>query len=383
MLELQAISELLLERPFLGHIAAQLPLRRHEGHADIVLEFDLQGRAFLAVGRALQALWPLEVQVALLEHELWHFALGHPLLRAQAPVLWRFDLAADLLVNELLVRRCAAAPLLRVPDAVAARLPKGTTDVWRWYEALAQGEAARWAREQLDAAALFLRKHHTWVRADVPAAVQRRHCLEVVWQAGGADAERMRRLLGEAAAGSPLPEAPPPAGPDWRKVLALFARRSSRTKLKETLHRPSKRYGRVPGLKVWRRYHLAVALDTSGSVAPGELAAFGRELQRLWRAGADITVLECDCRVRRVWRYRGQPLRAVLGRGGTDFQPAIDWALRSRAAGLVYFTDGFGSVPRRVGRLPLLWVISSGGLAEGAGTWAALPGRKIKLKASS
>ncbi|RMD73459.1 MAG: hypothetical protein D6818_04730, partial [Bacteroidetes bacterium] len=102
--------------------------------------------------------------------------------------------------------------------------------------------------------------------------------------------------------------------------------------------------------------------------------------RRLWRTGADITVLECDYRVRRVWRYRGQPLHAVEGRGGTDFQPAIEQALELGVGGLVYFTDGFGTVPRRTGRLPVLWVISAGGLAEGQGIWNALPGKKIKLK---
>jgi len=54
------------------------------------------------------------------------------------------------------------------------------------------------------------------------------------------------------------------------------------------------------------------------------------------------------------------------GGGGTDFCPFFDAALeawsRDQEAVCVYLTDGYGSFPSEAPQLPVLWVITPGGL---------------------
>jgi predicted metal-dependent peptidase len=71
------------------------------------------------------------------------------------------------------------------------------------------------------------------------------------------------------------------------------------------------------------------------------------------------------------------------GGGATLFDPVIEYANRhADADAVVYFTDGFGPVPKLPCRKPLLWVISKEGLAENSKEWDLLFGRKIKMLAT-
>jgi len=61
---------------------------------------------------------------------------------------------------------------------------------------------------------------------------------------------------------------------NWRRILRLFAASSNSTYLKNTIRRPSKRYGTTPGIKVKRQQKLLLAIDTSGSVQKEEFLEF-------------------------------------------------------------------------------------------------------------
>src|SRR5690606_2192688 len=65
---------------------------------------------------------------------------------------------------------------------------------------------------------------------------------------------------------------------DWRRVIKLFAESSSKTKIKNTIRKPSKRFGTVPGIKVRKLKKLLVAIDTSGSIGKDELNQFFSEI---------------------------------------------------------------------------------------------------------
>ena len=61
----------------------------------------------------------------------------------------------------------------------------------------------------------------------------------------------------------------------------------------------------------------------------------------------DITVIECDAEVRRVYKAKtpADIKKKVAGRGGTWFSPVIDYINKDkyfRDALLIYFTDGYG-----------------------------------------
>ncbi|MGB0929451.1 MAG: VWA-like domain-containing protein [Chitinophagales bacterium] len=168
---------------------------------------------------------------------------------------------------------------------------------------------------------------------------------------------------------------------NWRRVLRIFSANSSRTYLKNTIRRPSKRYGTTPGIKVKNRQKLLVAIDTSGSVNNEELKVFFGELYHIWRQGAEIFVVECDAAIHNKYFYRGTPPDHISGRGGTDFNAPIEYAnTEYRPDAIVYFTDGYAPVPHIKNRNPILWMITSEGLKEGEGAWNGLPGRKVKMK---
>lgn len=167
---------------------------------------------------------------------------------------------------------------------------------------------------------------------------------------------------------------------NWRRLLRLFATSSNSTFVKNTIRRPSKRYGTVPGLKVKRRNRLLLAIDTSGSIQQDELLDFFSEIYFIWRQGSEIKIVECDTHIHKTYDYKGIPPDQVHGRGGTDFEAPIKYGNQEyRPDALLYFTDGYAAVPKTAPRYPVLWIISSRGLKEGEGIWKELPGKKLKL----
>lgn len=150
---------------------------------------------------------------------------------------------------------------------------------------------------------------------------------------------------------------------DWRRVIRLFTASSRRTKISNTLRRPSKRYGTYPGIKVKRLHRLAVIIDTSGSVKTESFGDFLAEVHDIWRQGSHVTVIEADNAVRNSWEYHGEAQASTKGRGGTQFDPALAWVADAVPAfdAAIYFTDGLADAPTVRPRCDVLWVLPDGG----------------------
>lgn len=145
---------------------------------------------------------------------------------------------------------------------------------------------------------------------------------------------------------------------DWRRTVRLFCGSSGRTKIRHTIKRVSKRYGTRPGVKVQRMQRLLVAVDTSASVDEEMLLEFFTEIHGAWRAGATVTVVECDAEVQRHYEYCGKPPKGVQGGGGTEFEPVFLWMQQQRPYdGLLYLTDGYGPIPSTRPSCKVLWVL--------------------------
>jgi len=167
---------------------------------------------------------------------------------------------------------------------------------------------------------------------------------------------------------------------NWRRVLRLFATSSNSTFIKNTIRRPSRRYGTVPGIKIKRRNRLLVAIDTSGSIQQDELIDFFSEIYFIWRQGAEIEIVECDVTIHKAYTYTGTPPVEVHGRGGTSFDAPIEYGnQKSRPDALIYFTDGCAPKPMVLPRFPVLWIISSNGIRQEDKIWDELPGKKLKI----
>jgi len=99
---------------------------------------------------------------------------------------------------------------------------------------------------------------------------------------------------------------------------------------------------------------IIVAIDTSGSMDDAQIAAVFTEIFAiLAKRKYEITVIECDAKVQRVYTVTkpGEIGQSVKGRGGTAFTPVIEYVnndRRFRDALLIYFTDGYGEseIPR-------------------------------------
>lgn len=146
---------------------------------------------------------------------------------------------------------------------------------------------------------------------------------------------------------------------DWRRILRLFVGRHKKTYLKNTLRRPSKRYGTTPGIRIQRQQKLLVALDTSASMRVSQIDSFFSEVHHLWKLGATIHIVECDTTIRRDYPYQGQRPNFVEGRGGSSFDPPIRWANEVyRPDVILYFTDGDAPKLQLKSRAPVIWLLS-------------------------
>ncbi|MFE4453585.1 VWA-like domain-containing protein [Streptomyces sp. NPDC056796] len=140
---------------------------------------------------------------------------------------------------------------------------------------------------------------------------------------------------------------------DWRQALAGAVREAAAWAsgaLDYTYRRPSRRSAALRGvvLPSLRRPlpHVAIVIDTSGSMGEREIAAALAEVTGVLREvgirGNRVTVLACDADVQAVSRVTSTGQITLSGGGGTDMRVGIAAALagRERPDIIVVLTDG-------------------------------------------
>lgn len=135
--------------------------------------------------------------------------------------------------------------------------------------------------------------------------------------------------------------------------------------IKSTRRRESKRFVSASGIQHKKKVSILVAVDTSGSVSKKELEEFFSEIDYVYKAGARITIVQCDSRIADVIEYDGKNIPEIKGRGGTDFNPPVEYYVKHKKeyASLIYFTDGEAALPKK-SPSGIVWVISSLGLHQ-------------------
>jgi predicted metal-dependent peptidase len=164
---------------------------------------------------------------------------------------------------------------------------------------------------------------------------------------------------------------------DWRTYLRRFNGMASKVFTKKTRRKPNKRFYGNPALKIKQRKNTLVAVDTSGSVSKDDLKEFLSEIHHIWKTGTEVTVIECDASIGRVYEYKGKAEEAkeVTGRGGTSYEPVLEylWDHKDKYQNLIYLTDGECST-RMTPCKPTLWVHCSGRRINDE-----LPGAKVQI----
>jgi predicted metal-dependent peptidase len=164
---------------------------------------------------------------------------------------------------------------------------------------------------------------------------------------------------------------------DWKSYLRRFNSMSTMVYTKKTRRKPNRRFNTGPALKIKQKKRTLVAIDTSGSVSNDDLVEFFNEIYHIYKSGTYVDIIECDAKVQRVYEYKGQREEIeVQGRGGTDFEPVMQYLSehRNEYANLIYLTDGECCAPKTQPKKPMLWVHSSGHQINDL-----LPGAKVKI----
>jgi predicted metal-dependent peptidase len=366
---LPATRELLANAPFFAQLLVRIP-KRADDRLSLPFVFVWENQPVLLFQPRLLNLLAAHEDwlAALLCEELLHLLLQHAQQAVQYPVKWAFHLASDIEVRRYLPGRYQD----HLYEALSARLHLQTSgfgpglstttseldefaDLRIIYHALLRlhatvaptGVLPGWDTDP------YARKFHFfWPVIDTPLA----------WQTWWSPQRALLSELGDTPAGlllsNRLMGKPQHAQLLWSAILRRFISSGQRSQNRNSLRRPSRRFGTLPGLRRRRTTRLAVVLDTSGSIQPMQRQRFFRELQTLQQYAHEILIIEADHQVRTSYLFSGEIPPFSKGGGSTSFDPALK-EINSQGPfdGVIYLTDGEGPLPEVECLSPLLWII--------------------------
>jgi predicted metal-dependent peptidase len=115
-----------------------------------------------------------------------------------------------------------------------------------------------------------------------------------------------------------------------------------------------------PGHRRNYKSRILFAVDTSGSMSNDELARGGALINATIKH-AEIDWLPFDTKIYDIVKNlkRAQQTFDFKGRGGTDFQPVMDYAQEHKYDGIVILTDCCAAAPTRPTKAKVLWLSTS------------------------
>lgn len=366
----------MLSDPFWGHLLSGIPKRLISG--SIPISWGIENSSIPSLQLCIEpntwsALGSIELKKAYLQHELVHLLLHHPLDAGHFHFAYLFDLACDWIVEGMpfsstnLRTKISPVDIGMSSGNPATNVDTYYTSLEQFWLAQIQSSTIPPSLEKLEAYknGTARRSHSAWhqaiarlsqaekdiIRAGIDQLVS--STLNRVGPSAIAHWPAALRLILEGR------QANYSSAVDWRRLLRLFVGRHKKTYLKNTLRRPSKRYGTTPGIRIQQQQNLLVVLDTSASIQAFQFDSFFSEIHQLWRLGARIHIVECDTKIRREYPYSGQRPAFVEGRGGSFFDPPIHWANEAyQPDAILYFTDGDAPKLGIKSRFPLIWLLS-------------------------
>ena len=111
-----------------------------------------------------------------------------------------------------------------------------------------------------------------------------------------------------------------------------------------------------------------IAVDTSGSIDSKNLSQFLAELREILRLypHLDAQLFYADAALYGPFDLDEESLTKPVGGGGTSFEPFFERMHEEIDSGgntvLLYLTDGHGTFPKQPPTLPVLWIVTPGGL---------------------
>jgi predicted metal-dependent peptidase len=327
-------------------------------------------------------------KMGLLKHELLHIAFGHLTSFSSFSNKRLANVAMDMEINQYIEDSWLPEGGIRIEDYEDLKLDKRAGCRY-YYDQLLRlqdekdknGTTGNDAMDKLldNVASGDIPDHSTWEEFDDMTDAEKKliekQVQKILQDAKEQTVKKRGNVPGEIEGLIVVEEFTAPKF-DWKGYLRRFTGVSTKVFTKKIRRKENRRYEDNPGLKIKMRQHMLLAIDTSGSVSDTELAEFMNEIHHIYKVGVDITVVQCDTSIKSIEPYRGKNEISVLGRGGTEFDPVLDYynANLKKYTSLVYFTDGecYTSVRPR-GKV--LWVLS-----ERSSMNEDLPGQVIKLE---
>lgn len=155
---------------------------------------------------------------------------------------------------------------------------------------------------------------------------------------------------------------------DYRKALNQFRCSIINSSRILTRMKPSRRYGfNAMGSRYVRKANILIAVDVSGSISDESFEHFTHAIKNFFFLGIiekiDLIFFDVNLKNTKPISFRKKiNLNQINGRGGTNFQPAIDFFSEHKNdySGLIIFTDGKGSIPVLTNsKNNILWILDS------------------------
>lgn len=155
---------------------------------------------------------------------------------------------------------------------------------------------------------------------------------------------------------------------DYRRALSKFRQNIVSANRSLTRMRPSRRYGfKAMGSRYERKANILIAVDVSGSITDASYNNFYHAIKNFFFLGLiekiDLIFFDVNLKNTKAVQFKKKiELDQIKGRGGTSFQPPLDFFMehKSEYSGLIIFTDGEGEVPViPAGCNNILWILDS------------------------
>ncbi len=362
--ELESILGLLRTRlcartPFLG----SLILFAEMVATDSVPTAATNGRQIL-INPQFFARLTLDQQEAVLLHEVLHAALLH-VPRGAGRDTKRWNIAADIVVNGILTREGFKLP----KDSIRAQ-PLERFSVEEVYDLL---ETSPWDKKSFPMESPDLLPREGTLAEPGPAqgspSQEQMRTMEAQWRNAIEQASIMAETLLQGSLPASLQRELQTikAGQlNWRQYLWRYLVRTpidfrdfdrrfvGRRMYLETLEDET--------------VHVAIAVDTSGSIDNEQVRAFLSEVQSILLAYPQLNCQLYYADAALHGPYTLTPYGALptpIGGGGTDFRPFFAKLTQDYSPWVttvaVYLTDGYGRFPKQPPSCPVLWVVTPGG----------------------
>ena len=328
----------------------------------------------------------LDHKIGLTKHEMLHLAFFHPLMRDSFLDAKLFNIAADMEINQYIEDQHLPEGGIKLDSFPGIVFPEkaGTRT---YYDILSQNQDNQTLQNLTDAMGQgqpqsedgLDNPNHDWEEFEGMSDAEKRLMQTQMEYQMKELAEEVKKSRGtvpgeikELIKNFNVFEQPKF---DWKGYIRRFIGRSVKVYTKKLRRKFNKRFEDNPGLKIKQKKHILVAVDTSGSVSTDELKEFFSEVHHMHKTGCDVTVVQCDTAISDIRPYKQSNEIALHGRGGTSFEPVIEYydANQKKYTCLIYFTDGEAPAPAKP-RGHILWVLSSRCSMNNK-----LPGQIIKL----